>query len=77
MTDQDIQIIRRVAAVYGFTVHEEFDAGYGIKNPLTVTDKADKFRASFYFTADEGFDSFFEQVATFFEEKGYNKASRW
>ncbi len=72
MTEQDFQIIERVAAIHGFTVH----AAHKFQPYRVVTDNTDKGRSAFWWSEDEGFEEFFQQVAAFFQEKGYDIASR-
>lgn len=67
MTDQEIQTIKRVATIYGFNVTEE--AG--------VVTVEQKFRDSqFFWSSQEDFGDFFQEVAAYFYDKGYNSAVR-
>lgn len=73
MTEQDFQIIERVAAIHGFTVH----AAHEFQPYRVVTDHSNKGRSAFCWSEDEGFEEFFQQVGAYFHEKGYGVASRW
>jgi hypothetical protein len=72
MTEEDFQIIERVAKIHGFTVHPA-EPEYGIKR--RITNKANIDRSEFYWNEDDGFNSFFEEVYSFGFSSGYDSAS--
>jgi hypothetical protein len=73
MTEEDFQIIERVAKIHGFTVHPA-EPEYDLKR--RITDKADINRCNFYWKEDDGFNSFFDEVYSFGFSNGYDSASR-
>jgi hypothetical protein len=73
VTNNELEIIRRVAKIHGFHVRET--------NPeeckkLAIHNERSLDSSDFVWFEGEGFDSFFRQIYEFGYERGYDAASR-
>jgi len=73
MTEEDFQIIERVAKIHNFTVHPA-EPEYDLKR--RITDTVNINRCDFYWKEDDGFDEFFNQLWQLAFERGHDSGSR-